>query len=123
MLDKKDLKILTALIEAKEPITSYKIYLETGITLTTVNYKLTHFVQCGIVTSGKGNGRKTTVYSSHPLLSCDKCMIEMAKLIQKQTEVIDEHGHVSVEGVKTLLDFIIQRVNIVERDIEICPTK
>lgn len=120
MLDEIDMKILSSLIEADEPITSYKIFQLIGTTRSTITYKLKNFVMAGIVDehkNQKSNGKNTygTTYSPHPILLCDDCMIEMGELITLQARIIDKHQHTSIDGFKMLLDFIIQRVPIVEK--------
>lgn len=116
MKDDQNCEILSALV-AEESMTSYSLCKETGISVPQVNFRIEKLVAIGVVESRIVDNK--TVYSVHPVLKSKESIAEIASYIESIFDVIDEAEETSVDGIKAIISFILDKTEIdqgIDRD-------
>ena len=111
----QDSEIISVLV-VEDEITAYGISQETGISIPQVTYRLKKMVNDEVVESKTFDGK--TMYFIHPVLKSEEDMKYIAYLIMKIVDKIDEVKNISPEGIKSILSFIIGRVELTEPPTE-----
>jgi len=110
METEQDINIIVALINAEQPITSYRISKETGISLPQVRYRIPRLVQCGIIELVEHDSKE--LYKSHSVLNSRSTIDAITKHLIDISDIIDGHELSSPECVKSIISFIVDRTVI-----------
>ena len=110
MRTKQDVDILVALIQSNEPITSYQIAKDTGISLPQVRYRLPKLIQSEIVILVDCDGKE--LYEAHSVLSSRSTIDAITEHLVSISDIIDGYELSTPVCVKSIISFIVDRTVI-----------
>lgn len=105
----QDNQILSSLIE-KDKQTSYLLSQNTKISVPQINFRLAKLVEYQVVTESKEEDK--TVYSIHDSLKSKPAIKKVSEHIKEIADIIDKEHYATSEGIKTILCFILSKVEI-----------
>lgn len=108
MLTDVEISIVSIILDAGEPLTSYKIATCLKTYSQNIEHRLEKLVKLGILIRTDEKGK--TKYNTHEVLRCNKCIKEISLAVGTAAEVIDGHGVTDNGGLNSILFFICHRV-------------
>lgn len=109
MNNEQDYEILSTLARTDKPLTAYGVGKEAGIPIPQVRYRLTKLVDYEVVKAISSN--KKTVYEIHTILKSMDKLEEIACLLTDIISIIITAETIGAEGIKTILAFIVDRID------------
>lgn len=116
MTSEQDDSIISEIIRSDSRLTAYGISQRTNISVPQVQYRLNKLVEKSVVRSSTEDSKKT--YEVHPVLKSKKDIDGIASRIKEIVDIIDEVEYTSADGIRILIDFILSRTEIKDRDAE-----
>lgn len=105
-----DFQIMSILNKIDKPLTPYAIAQETRLYLNQIQPRLKELVNNGVLV--ESNGVRAKQYELHPNLQSSKELRKIMKHMEEIAERLDESHSIKPEGLKQILNFVIQRMSV-----------